>query len=352
MAVTRVTLEQVARHAGVSRTTASFVLTGRRDMRISADAEERVTRVARELNYRPNLMARSLRTSLSHTIGMISDVVATEPFAGDLVRGSMTGALLMDRLMFLGETGGDPRLEKHLVQSMLDRGVDGFLYASMYTRVARPSPLLRSTPLVLLNCVARFEGVTCVVPDDKGAGRTAAHTLLNAGHRDEIYLVGEIQPTVLAARDRFAGVQAALAAEGAALRGRVDALWWPEAAHEAVAKLLQSGARPSAIIALNDRIALGVYQALADAGLSVPDDVSVVSFDNSDLASWMDPALDSIAIPHFELGRRAVELLLDGERRGGIHTVPMGLHRRGSVGAPPRRSSRGSRLGARSRSAR
>ena len=83
-ATPRVTLLDVARRAGVSRTTASFVMTGRRDMRISVDAEQRVLRAARDLNYRPNLLARSLRTNLSHTVGLISDVIATEPFAGEI----------------------------------------------------------------------------------------------------------------------------------------------------------------------------------------------------------------------------------------------------------------------------
>src|SRR4029079_3732164 len=89
----RVTLMDVAQRAGVSRTTASFVMTGRRDMRISNDAEQRVKQAARELNYRPSLLARSLRTTVSQTIGLLSDVVASEPFAGEIIRGSMATAL-------------------------------------------------------------------------------------------------------------------------------------------------------------------------------------------------------------------------------------------------------------------
>ena len=126
MTTPRVTLMDVAQRAGVSRTTASFVMTGRRDMRISSDAEQRVLQAARELNYRPSLLARSLRTNLSQTIGLISDVIATEVFAGEVIRGSMATALLHDHLMFIGETEGDPEVEKRLVQSMLDRGVGGF----------------------------------------------------------------------------------------------------------------------------------------------------------------------------------------------------------------------------------
>jgi LacI family transcriptional regulator len=85
---------------------------------------------------------------------------------------------------------------------------------------------------------------------------------------------------------------------------------------------------------LNDRIAMGAYQALGARGLLVPSDVSVVSFDDSDLASWLRPSLTSVALPYFELGRRAVELLLDSERRPGIHRIPMPLRERESVAGP------------------
>src|SRR2546429_515632 len=144
MAPDRVTLLDVARRARVSRTTASFVMTGRRDMRISADAEERVMRAARELNYRPNLMARSLRTKLTNTIGLVSDTIATEAFAGEVVRGAVSTAINNQHLLFIGETEGDPQIEKRVVQDMIDRGVDGFLYAAMFTREARRPTALRN----------------------------------------------------------------------------------------------------------------------------------------------------------------------------------------------------------------
>jgi len=94
----RVTLMDVAKRAGVSRTTASFVTTGRTDMRISADAQERVLRAARELDYRPSLLARSLRTNRSQTIGLLSDGVAADAFAGDMIRGALAAALLHEHL--------------------------------------------------------------------------------------------------------------------------------------------------------------------------------------------------------------------------------------------------------------
>lgn len=334
----RTTLLDVAQRAGVSRTTASFVLTGRRDMRISADAEERVRRAARELSYRPSLLARSLRTNQSQTLGLLSDEIATEAFAGEVIRGSMATALLHDHLLFVGETEGDPQVEQSLIQSMLDRGVGGFVYASMYTRKVTVSKVLRAQQLVLLNCVPRVRGVTAVVPDEREAGRAVARLLLDHGHRDGIVLVGEQATHVHAAAERLAGISEVLGEAGVVPAAAVDTLWWPEPSYEAVSAFLQTGeaARATAFVCLNDRVAMGAYQAAADAGLRIPDDLSIVAFDNSDLAAWLRPGLTSVGIPHFEMGRRAVELLLDKDRPTTVEQVPMPVAHRDSVG-PARR---------------
>ncbi len=331
----RVTLMDVAARAGVSRTTASFVMTGRRDMRISSAAEQRVLQAARELDYRPNLLARSLRTNLSQTIGFISDVVATEPFAGYLIRSSMTTALLHDHLLFVGESEGDAEVEQQLVRSMLDRGVGGFLYASSYTREVDVTALFDSHRVVLLNCLPAADDATAVVPDEEAGGRLAAGALLEAGHRDGIVLLGETPDDVVAGRERRRGIEAALAAAGTGLAGEVATRWWPEPAYEATRRLLAEGPPPRALVALNDRVALGAYQALAEAGLSVPGDVSVVSFDDSDLAAWLRPGLTGVGIPHLEMGRRATELLLAPSAAPAVHRVAMPLVTRESV-APPR----------------
>jgi LacI family transcriptional regulator len=335
--VPRVTLMDVAVRAGVSRTTASFVTTGRNDMRISADAQERVLRAARELNYRPSLLARSLRTNRSQTLGLLSDGISTDAFAGEMIRGSLTSALSHEHLLFIAETVGDPMLEKRLIHSMLDRGVGGFVYASMYTKRVRVSATLRAHPLVLVNCTTRAKTVPTVIPNEQEGGRAAARLLIRHGHTDAIVLVGEVPTHVLAGTERSSGVNHVLGEQGLELAGSVSCLWWPEPAYDAVSGYLADGNRPSAFICLNDRIAMGTYQACQDAGLVVPEDISVVSFDDSDLAGWLRPQLTSVAIPHFEMGRRAVEILLSDDRPPIVHQIPMMLHERGSIAAPARR---------------
>ena len=330
----RVRLADVARHAGVSPTTASFVLTGRDDMRISAAVQRRVRASADELGYRPNLTARSLRTRSTRTIGLVSDTIASEPFAGQLVRGAISAAAERGHVVLIAETEGDADLEQRLLHEMLDRQVDGLLYAAMFTReVQLPQAALRS-PLVLVNCLCPGAGVSAVIPDERAAGAAAAQALLDAGHREGIHLVGEPAPDVFAGRERVAGIEAALAAAGTALAGIVPCPWAPQPACQAVADFLAGGGMPAALICLNDRVALGAYQALYDADRRVPGDVSVVSFDDSDLASWVRPTLSSVALPHEALGRVAVELVLDPPGEAEVRRLPMPLRRRESVAAP------------------
>ncbi|GAB2628326.1 alanine racemase [Paractinoplanes abujensis] len=330
----RATLLQVAQRAGVSRSTASFVLAGRHlDMRISEDARQRVLRAAQELDYRPNLMARSLRTKVTRTIALVSDTLASDPYAGRAINGSLAAAVAHGHLLFIGETEGDPVVEARLIDDFLDRQVDAFVYASMFTRHVRLPKQLKGRPVVLLNC---FTGGTRpaqhqIVPDELAAGASAAATLLEAGHNDGIHLVGTASEHVFAGRERLAGIREELQRGGTRLAGTVECEWWPDSAYEAVSRALADGLAPRALICLNDRIALGTYQALREAGRVIPDDVSVISFDDSELAAWLRPQLTSISLPHYELGRQAVEKLLGPPSEPAVLRLPMPVRRRASV---------------------
>ncbi|NHC13263.1 LacI family DNA-binding transcriptional regulator [Motilibacter deserti] len=331
MAQHRVTLAEVARRAGVSRTTASYVLNGLgKDMRIAEDARSRVLRAAQELDYRPNLMARSLKTKVTHTLALVSDTIVTEQYAGRLVHGALAAAVRQGRLAYLVEGEGEPAAEQRLLEDLLDRQVDGFVYARMFTRPVRLPAGLAGQRRVLLNCYTEDGREPSVLPDELEAGRAAARAVVAAGLQDGAYLVGERAPHVFAGRQRLAGIEEVLAGAGARLAGEAPCAWWPESAREAVAGLLAEGVRPRALVCLNDRVALGAYQAVHAAGLAIPDDVSVVSFDDSELAAWLDPPLTSVALPHFAMGQRAVERLLAGDTEG-TERVPMPLRVRASL---------------------
>jgi LacI family transcriptional regulator len=332
----RATLLQVAQRAGVSRSTASFVLTGRHlDMRISEDARQRVLRAAQELDYRPNLMARSLRTKVTKTIALISDTLASDPYAGRAIQGSLAAAVAHGHLLFIGETEGDPVVEEKLIADFLDRQVDAFVYASMFTRYIRLPKQLRGRPVVLLNCLTRASVPTqhAIIPDELAAGWTAAEVALEAGHRHGIHLVGT-PGEVFAGRERVAGIRDGLQAAGARLAATIDCDWWPDSAFEAVSRALADGLAPKALICLNDRIALGAYQALRATGRAIPEDVSVLSFDDSELAAWLRPQLTSVSLPHYQLGWQAVEKLLGPPSEPAVLRLPMPVRNRQSVGNP------------------
>lgn len=328
----RVLLRDVAEQAKVSSTTASLVLGGR-DIRVSEQTRQRVLRAARELDYRPNLTARSLRTQVSSTIGLVADTIVTGHYGGEMIRGSLTAALRHGHRLLVCEYEGDPVLEPVLIDDLVARQVDGLIYSTAsHDEVTLPAAL-GGQRVVLLNCESDSP-FPSVVPDEVEGGRSAARVLTEAGHVAGIVLVGETPHAVLPARRRLEGLVAGLADAGASLADQISCPWWPESAYDALSDALAHGLSPRALVCLNDRIALGAYQALAAAGLRVPEDVSVVSFDDSELASWLRPALTTIALPEFEMGGTAVDLLLSGDQASGVVRVPMPVRERGSV-APP-----------------
>jgi LacI family transcriptional regulator len=337
----RVTMSDVARSAGVSQTTASFVLSGRTDMRISEAARARVQDAAEALGYRPNVTARSLRTRVTHTIGFVSDAITTTPFAGEVIRGALEAARARGHLLFIAESEGSADAESAMVNALLDRQVDAVILASMYTRYVTPPRDLHGRRTVLLNCLAPGFEAPSVIPDEIEAGRTAGRTLTGAGHRTGIWAVGGHQAVpatpegIFAGNERMRGLQESLRQERAGLDGVIECEWNAADGYRETRGLLEAGTPLRALVCSTDRLAFGAYQAVAEAGLRVPDDISVVSFDDQDIASWLRPALTTLALPHYDMGRTAVELVLGAEVLGaGVRRVTMPLRERGSVAAP------------------
>ena len=328
------TLSDVAAAAGVSATTASYILNGRTlEMRISAETEERVRRAASALAYRPNQSARSLRTASTSTIGMVSDFIAGGHVASHLLSGANDAARELDHLVVIGESGGLREVEELFIEDMIGRQVDGIVYATLAARAVTVPRSLIGQRVVLLNCVDENAGLPSVMPDDVAGGRVAARALLDAGCTEQLYVVGEDpSDAVVAGPARLTGIHAELGEAGVELAGVVACVWDVNPAYDAVSAWLAAGNRPRGLICLNDRIGMGVYQALAEHGMRVPDDVAVVSFDGSELATWLRPRLASVALPFAAMGRRAVEILLDESESGPLELrIPMQLSRGGSL---------------------
>ena len=349
----RVTLADVALASGVSSTTASLVLSGRgAELRISETVQQRVREVSDSLGYRPNILSVGLRKGSSLTLGFISDTVATSQLAGDLIKGALEAAHDQGFMLFIAETEGDPKAERKLLDALLDRQVDGIILASMFTQTRRVPPGLDQVPAVLLNALPRTPqpGIPSVIPEELAAGRAAARLLLDAGHR-AIHLIGagpgpqDTPPGTVAGEERLRGILEVLHDEGLEpASGHLCADWLPSFGWEATRRIIEDGGQGQAIITFNDRVAFGAYQALHEAGLSVPADMSIVSFDDHPLADWMRPGLTTFAIPHEAMGRRSVELILAAVAGRVdvdpppdlVHRVPMPLRLRESVGPPGR----------------
>ena len=339
MASKRVTLADVARRAGLSTTAASMILNGRPDTRLSQDAHDRVHAAAAELGYRPNVAARGLRTDKTSTIGVVSDLVATTRFASGLLKGALEAAERAEHVVLVTETGGDPSREGEAIAALLDRQVDGIIFATMRARELFIPDLPESTPAVMLNATnPRYS--TSVLPDEHGGGRAAVRLLLDAGHRDGIALLGQSDEaekgmfrSETVAR-RVAGIRETMREHGAEFIAEESVwLWEPAEGYEAAARMLAERPQIRAIICMNDRLAFGAYQAAAELGRRVPEDLSIIGFDNDEVAAYLRPGLTTIALPHDEMGARAVELLLESGPEGQ-HLVPMPVVERDSIASP------------------
>ncbi len=306
------TLSDVAARAGVAATTASYILNGRTlEMRISSETEERVRRAARDLGYRPNRTAQSLRTASTRIIGVVTDYVAGGMFSARILAGANAAARAQDHVLMIGESDGDPGLATDLVHEFVDRQVDGLLFVTRTTSTISLPEGLEGTRVVTVNCVDDSSPYPSVLPDDRGGGRRAAEAVLATGAREGIVVVGEVPTPEALAAARITGLVERLHEAGASVSAWLACPWSLDAAYDALSAWLASGERPEVVVCLNDRIAWGVYHALADVPLEVPRDVSVISFDGSELGRWMRPTLASVGLPFFEMGQEAVRILLD-----------------------------------------
>jgi LacI family transcriptional regulator len=339
MSSKRVTLADVARLAGLSPTAASMILNGRPDTRLSQAAHDRVNAAAQALGYRPNVAARGLRTDKTLTIGFISDLVATTRFASGLIKGALEAAEAAGHVVLVLETGGDPEREAEAIAAVLDRQVDGIIFATMRARELFVPELPSGMSVVMLNATNAQHPVS-VLPDETAGGREAVRLLIAQGHRDGIALIGQnddverdLFRSATVAR-RVAGIRSEMALNDREFIAEESIwLWEPEEGYLATKRLLANHPDVRALLCMNDRLAFGAYQALTEAGLRVPDDVSVVSFDNDELAAYLRPGLTTVALPHEHMGRRAVELLLSGEGSGET-LIPMPAIQRSSIGPP------------------
>ncbi len=335
----RATLADVAARAGMSKAAVSMILNDRPGSRLSAAAADRVRAAAAELDYRPNPAARVLRKGRTRTLGFISDEVTLTRQASGLLGGALEVAKTHDHTVLIAETGGVDGGIGEAFETMIDHRVDGILIGLMRARRVELPAAPAGVPVVLLNGTADNAGAT-VLPDERAGGHAVARRLIEAGH-SRVGIVGRLPDPLI--RDlsrtatialRFAGIDAAFADAGIEPVQIEMPDWQPELGFDGTLRLMRHHPEVTAIVAGNDAVALGVYQALAQQSRRVPEDVSVISFDDEELARYQRPGLTTARLPYAEIGALGAAMLL-GRHDLGSELVPMPIIERHSLAAPP-----------------
>jgi LacI family transcriptional regulator len=323
------TIPDVARRAGVSTATAARALGGYGA--VSEASRSAVLTAAEELGYRRNDLAASMITGRTQTLGLvIADI--ENPFFAGAVRGVSDAAWGAGYDVVLTNTDEDPDVERSSVKVLLSRRVDGIVVAPTSPDTDHlTSAVAAGCPIVLLDRRLESFPADTVLVDNVSAARDVVRRLLEVGHRRIAMVTGGASSdeavtdrlNLPTGRDRVDGYLAALTEGGVAepkayLRGGAHN---PELACRLMADLLALPAPPTAVFASDSRVALGVLRAIREAGLSMPSDISMVSFDDADWTSVVNPAISVVAQPTYALGRRAAERLL--ARIAGDETPPV-----------------------------
>ncbi len=333
----RPTAQDVADLAGVSRSSVSLVLNGRAAGNISAAKQQAVIEAARQLNYRPNTLALSLRSQRSWTIGALT-WRGPAGFPENLLHAAWHAATGAGYQPILIDTDDDREHDARAVASLLDRQVDAIVVLAPDLIEYAPSEPLTQVPAALINCFDPELAVTSIVPDEHGASAAAAHALLECGHV-RIGLMTDGAATAQA-RSRVSGAQAALAAAG---RPAPELMLCPReirAGYAVARERLTRGDRPTGLICAHERLALGAVLAAAELRLEIPGDLSMVSLDDGEgLAAGLAPPLATAQRPDWAMVEQAMMSLMTqmsgGEPRPASRiTFACPVELRSSVGHP------------------
>lgn len=305
---TRPTIYDVARLAGVSTATVSRALNG--TARIAPATQRAIDAAVAQLGYRPNTIARSLVTRATQTIAMLLPDV-TNPFYAELVHGVQQAASERGYTMLLCTTDGDARQEERYLELLRSKQVDGVLVDGLVLPPERVARFVREgLPIVCLDRDVDSATVPLVQVDNVLGARIATRHLLELGHWRIAHLRG---PELGIADERVEGFSEALAEAELEPdpRAIVAGDWTDEGGYRAVRQLIHDGVPFTAVFAANDLSAIGAINGLAESGLRVPQDVSVVGFDDLRLAAFTLPPLTTVHQPAGEIARIATEILLD-----------------------------------------
>lgn len=339
MSKQHLTIHDIAKLCGVGVGTVSRVLNGH--SKVSAKTRQRVLEAIEAQDYVPQSAARAIRTKRSLMIGLMAESVTTTPFAFDLVKGALNRAREAGYLVMLLETDGDMAEGERAVQSFLRHRVEGVVYAAAFHHGVKMPTGLRKFATVTANSFDLQGELPCVVPDEIQGGYAATRHLIEQGHqRIAIITNDRIERGYPAAAGRLEGYRRALAEAGLAWDAaliREGDVGNASDGYAYAKEVLDIRPRPSAIFFGTDRMAMGGYDAIKARGLRIPEDISVVGFDNQlYVADALYPALTTVALPHAAMGIRAIEWLLTKPTPAPVReALACPLVARASVAPPP-----------------
>lgn len=333
----RVTMKDVAKRAGVSQPTVSFVLNDRRDVSIAEATRQRVLAAAAELDYRPNRAAQALRSNLAFTIGVIADEIVSRPYAGQIVLGLQQAVQPAGYVCYVVERARDGDATDAALGNLFARGVSGLVYAAPGAWPISPIPSAAGARSIFVNCWPPEDPSACIVlADEYEGGRLAAAAAFEAGHRRVAFIGGPAKDYACQQRERgFLAAASDAGVDGASLP-RAYGNYHIGGGYELALKVLPEQS-PTAIVCGNDRMAIGVLLAAHALGLECPRDVSIIGFDDQpDLADQVHPAFTTVALPHLEMGLTAGRMMLDpADPDPGRHLIDCTLVMRESLAPPP-----------------
>lgn len=335
----RVTMTDVARLAECSQSTVSVVLNNSHGISISATTRDRVFAAAKQLGYEVprNQFSQSARPA---QVAVIFDRITTSSEAVVAIDGIREGAWATGHVVVVCETLNDTEMENRVLDALLHNETDLVIYATIMTRkVTVPPRLYGIEPAtVLLNCYSENHTFPSVVPGEVAGGHRATDALISLGHRRIAIITGEMWMD--AARDRVKGYRQALATadipfDPALVR---EGNWNASAGYDHTNALLELDHPPTAIFCSNDRMAVGCYEAIKEHKLAIPEDISVIGFDDEEFARHLSPALTTLVLPHREMGLWAIENGLSGtvskRQRHPLTKLECPLVERQSIAAP------------------
>jgi LacI family transcriptional regulator len=313
----KLTIKDIARMAEVSTATVSMILNSK-DGNISTVTREKVLRIVKENNYIPNTMARSLVTRQTKTIGLvIPDIV--NPFFPELARGAEDKASEAGYSIIYCNTDDDLEKEEKYINMLAEKMVDGIVFTHSAKRTNGLSPIDRGNiPVILIDRDLESSNVKgkVLVDNLEGAYKAVKH-LIDKGYKKIAFITGALTSTT--AKDRLAGYRKALEDSGIEYNnnyiraGQYKSEW----GLTAVKQLLDEGLDFDAVFCGNDLIAISVIKLLKSKGYNIPNDVGVLGFDDIYMASVVEPGLTTIKQPNYEMGYKAVELLIEVLEKSG-----------------------------------